>query len=79
MFISYLSFYYLLYLFFILFLYQVWYLILKDFWLKTTIVFERTKIDFLHISKNTYFRNVTWRFYRQIPKTVDKSLRLNEL
>ena len=35
------------------------YLILKDFLLKITTVFDGAKIDFLHISKNTYLRNVT--------------------
>ena len=37
------------------------------------------KSIFLHILKDTYFRNVTWKFHRQIPEIVDESLKLNEL
>ena len=37
-------------------------------------IFLGGKMDFLYISKDTYFRNVTWKFYRKIPKIFDTSL-----
>ena len=43
-----------------------------------TIVFEGTKSD-LHISKDTYFRNVTLKFHKKIAKIVDSCLKVSEL
>ena len=51
----------------------------KGFMIKNNWFLRGQKSIFSQILKDTYFRNVTWKFHRQISKIVDRSLKLSEL
>ena len=52
----------------------------KRFLIKNNLFLRGQKsIFFTHFERYIYFRNVTLKFHRQIPKIVNTSLKLSEL